>query len=199
MIQIIIKNLNNVKWSEEFQLPYVTNTKENLNQIFADFKGVAWVNTNKFFINRPIKNGNENLNLDWYRKKSYKNNQLKCPEEFLQKLELKHYAINTAKTYIAMFEKYINHYSNCNLMELNENDIRNYISILSKENKSKSFINQMINSIKFYYEIVQGMPNRFYEIERPIKDQTLPKIISKEEVKSIIRNTNNLKHKCIVS
>ena len=57
----------------------------------------------------------------------------------------------------------------------------------------------MINSIKFYYEIVQGMPNRFYEIERPIKDQTLPKIISKEEVKSIIRNTNNLKHKCIVS
>jgi len=98
-----------------------------------------------------------------------------------------------------MFEKFIAFYSNTNLMEINETDIRHYISTLSKENKSKSFLNQMINSIKFYYEIVEGMPNRFYEIERPIKETKLPKIISLEEIKAIIDNTNNIKHKCIVS
>src|SRR5690554_2731945 len=57
----------------------------------------------------------------------------------------------------------------------------------------------MINSIKFYYEIVKGMPNRFYSIERPRKKETLPKVISLEEVQGIILNTNNIKHKCIVS
>ncbi len=98
-----------------------------------------------------------------------------------------------------MFEKFINFYPTKKLIEINEIDIRDYISKLSRENKSKSFLNQMINSIKFYYEIVQGMPNRFYEIERPIKETKLPKVISLEEVKAIISNTNNIKHKCIVS
>jgi site-specific recombinase XerD len=43
------------------------------------------------------------------------------------------------------------------------------------------------------------MPNRFYEIERPIKEHKLPKVLSKEEVLTIIDHTNNIKHRCIVS
>ena len=57
----------------------------------------------------------------------------------------------------------------------------------------------LINAIKFYYEVVKEMPNRFYSVERPRKEFKLPKVISKEEVKRIIANTNNIKHKCIVS
>ena len=41
------------------------------------------------------------------------------------------------------------------------------------------------------------MPNRFYSIERPRKRETLPKVISLEEVQSIIKNTNNINHKCM--
>ena len=44
-----------------------------------------------------------------------------------------------------------------------------------------------------------GMPNRFYSIERPRKQQKLPQVLSKEEIRSIIANTNNIKHRCIVS
>lgn len=43
------------------------------------------------------------------------------------------------------------------------------------------------------------MPNRFYSVERPRKKESLPKVISIEEVHTIINNTNNIKHKCIVS
>ena len=43
------------------------------------------------------------------------------------------------------------------------------------------------------------MPNRFYSIERPRKKQKLPKVLSKEEVKTLIHSTNNIKHRCIVS
>jgi site-specific recombinase XerD len=70
---------------------------------------------------------------------------------------------------------------------------------LVQQGKSASYLNQMINSIKFYYEIVLEMPNRFYSIERPIKKEKLPRVLSKNEVSSIIQATNNIKHKCIVS
>ena len=98
-----------------------------------------------------------------------------------------------------MFEKYINYYNGSDLKSLNEDDIRKFIHHQTKLNKSKSYLNQLINSIKFYYEIVNNMPHRFYEIERPIPDQKLPKVISKEEVLAMIDITKNIKHKCIIA
>jgi site-specific recombinase XerD len=200
LIQLVIKTLNEVKWSDKYGMAYIKNSKENLDQILVSFKGIAWVNCNRFFTNKPLNHENGNLNLDWYRGKINTKGFKKCPEEFLVKLELKQYAKNTSCTYIAMFERFINyHYDNNDLLSLNESDIRNYLQFLIKEERSNSYLNQMINSIKFYYEIVLGMPNRFYDIERPRKQRKLPKVISKEEVKLIINNTNNIKHKCIVS
>ncbi len=97
------------------------------------------------------------------------------------------------------FEKFMNHYKENDLSQLNENHIRDYLSILVRKGFSNSAINQAVNAIKFYYEIVLDMPNRFYEIERPIKEHKLPKVLSKEEVLTIINHTNNIKHRCIVS
>jgi site-specific recombinase XerD len=195
------KSIEGIHWSEEYSLYYISNKRENLNLIFKTFDKIAWVNTNRFFLNKPIHHGNENLNLDNYRgtvpnaKKGFGT----VPEEYLQKLELKHYALNTAKIYISMFEKFINHFKRDNLMQINEQEIREFMLIQSKRNVSKSYLNQLINSIKFYYEIVQGMPNKFYELERPRKDEKLPKVISKEEVLKVIANAGNIKHKCIIS
>ena len=98
-----------------------------------------------------------------------------------------------------MFEIFINHFKATELSSINENSIHDYLQSLVHQGKSSSYLNQMINSIKFYYEVVLEMPNRFYSIDRPAKKQSLPKVISKEEVLGIINNTNNIKHKCIVS
>jgi arsenate reductase-like glutaredoxin family protein len=56
------------------------------------------------------------------------------------------------------------------LNKLDENEIKVFISNYSKQNVSKSFLNQLINSIKFYYE----------------------------EVIAMIRKTKKIKHKCII-
>jgi integrase/recombinase XerD len=85
------------------------------------------------------------------------------------------------------------------LDEISEEYIRNYLQLEIQNGKSGSHINQMVNCIKFYYEIVLGMPNRFYDIERPRSKKTLPKVISLQEVNALINNTNNIKHRCIVS
>jgi site-specific recombinase XerD len=57
----------------------------------------------------------------------------------------------------------------------------------------------MLNSIKFYYENVMGMPNRFYAIDRPQKIERLPKVLSKFEVQQLITFAGNIKHKCVIS
>ena len=59
--------------------------------------------------------------------------------------------------------------------------------------------NQRINAIKFYYEKVLGRVKEFYDIERPRRERKLPTVLSKEEVKLMLDNTDNLKHKCILT
>lgn len=199
VIQALIKGLPNVKWSNEYNMAYVKNTPTNLNTILKAFKGVAWVDCRYFFKNKPVNiQGLDNGDIKWVKNRTIKCDYRVCPDDYLQKLELKRYANNTIKTYVTCFERFINHYKHDKLMEIDEQMIRNYLSKLIQEGKSNSYLNQTVNSIKFYYEIVLDMPNRFYEIERPRKENKLPKVISKEEVKAIIEHTNNIKHRCIV-
>ena len=199
VIDALVKELPNPKWSNEFKMPYIANTKSNQRLIFDKFRGVAWINCNYFFQDRILNHDNEDINVDWFRKRTKKENHRPCPEEYLQKLKLKKYANNTVRSYVSRFENFINYYKDIDLIDLNENDVRIYLQKLIDEERSNSYINISINAIKFYYEMVLGMPNRFYSIERPRKEFKLPKVLSKEEVFSIIENTNNIKHRCIVS
>ena len=194
----LAKGLPEIQWSDEYNMYYVLNTKENLSTIFNTFRGIVWINCSHFFSNRPVRLSNEPVRADWYRKRKLPANYRPCPEVYLRKLELKKYASNTIKTYVSCFEAFLNYYKDVDLVSLNENDIRCYLQTLVKDQKSNSYINQAVNAIKFYYEVVMEMPNRFYSIERPRKEYTLPKVLSRPEVKAIINNTTNLKHRCIV-
>ncbi|MDO7135333.1 site-specific tyrosine recombinase/integron integrase [Algibacter lectus] len=199
VIQALIKELPNPKWSKEFNMVYIINNKSNINLIFEKFEGVAWVNCNYFFKDKKLNSDNKNTDVSWFRNRPIKKNFRACPEVFLQKLELKKYSNSTVKNYVHSFEKFINYYKKRELFSINENDIRIYLKKLVHEDRSNSYINMSINAIKFYYEMVLGMPNRFYSIERPRKESKLPKVLSKEEIIAIINLTNNIKHKCIIS
>ncbi|MFX0558088.1 site-specific tyrosine recombinase/integron integrase [Maribacter sp. CXY002] len=198
VLQALVDSLPNVTWSKSFGMYHIPNNKANLERIFKTFRGVAWINGNYFFTERIITSDNPELNLAQIRNRPERKDYKKCPEQYLLKLELKRYAENTVRNYVSCFEAFINHYFDTDPEDLNEMDVRNYLQKLVQEDKSNSYINLAVNSIKFYYEIVLGMPNRFYSIERPRKQKQLPKVISKEEIIKIMENTNNIKHKCIV-
>lgn len=198
VIQNLVKTLHHPKWSKEYSMVYLLNTKENVTAVFKTFKGIAWVNGQNFFNNRQRPN-NPDLKIKERLIADKAVDYRRCPKEFIRKLEINKYAKSTAHTYISFFEKFINFYKDMDLNEIDENDIRNYLQKLVHENKSDSVLNQTVNAIKFYYEAVMGMPNRFYSIERPRKTEKLPEVISKEQVKMIIEKANNIKHKCIIS
>jgi site-specific recombinase XerD len=202
VVNALVKQLPNVKWSEENQMAYISNTKPHLNLIYNTFKGVAWVDGKHFYTNKPLLDPVSEKNqfkMNNVSKRNISGTYRSCPNEYLQKLELKKYSINTTKVYVSFFEAFINYYKNVDLIAIDESQIRAYLSHQVSLGKSDSSLNQIVNSIKFYYEVVLGMPNRFYGMERPRKKETLPEVLSKEEIKSILSNTTNLKHRCILS
>jgi site-specific recombinase XerD len=199
VIQALIKELPGIRWSHEHQVVYVKNSSQNIDHIYDKFRGVAWINGRYFFKNKPLNTmGPHHGDISWVAKRTVTEGYKICPPEYLQKLELKRYSNSTIRTYVHCFERYLNHYNNDEPISLNETHIREFLSVQAKNGVSSSYLNQMVNAIKFYYEMVLDMPNRFYDIERPIKENKLPKVLSKREVLAIIENTANIKHRCIV-
>jgi len=199
VIIALTKELPEIKWSDQYGMYYLPNTKQNLNKVFENFRGIAWINCNHFFHNRPVNTGNQPIDISSFRNRKCHPNYRFCPEEYLSKLELKKYALNTVKVYVSGFEAFINYYKDVVLSSLDENDVRNYLKHLIKQGKSDSYLNMAVNSIKFYYEVVMEMPNRFYSIERPRKTRRLPEVLCLEEIKKMIEVAENSKHRCILS
>jgi integrase/recombinase XerD len=194
VLNALVKGLPEVKFSKQFNMAYVLNTKENLDLIFNTFRGVAWIDGKYFYDKKPVNTTNKPTNVSLVE-----HYYGKVPNSFLDKLILKKYAENTIKGYCTMFINFTNFYAGKEVNSLSENDIRSYLKYLISKGKSDSYVHQSVNAIKFYYEVVLQMPNRFYEIERPQKKEQLPKVISKENVLKMIEGISNLKHKCIVS
>ncbi|MEM9000607.1 MAG: site-specific tyrosine recombinase/integron integrase [Bacteroidota bacterium] len=198
VIEGLVGSISNIEWSKEFNMYHLPNNKANLGLIFKTFKGEVWINGNYFFSERKLRNENSDIDVGWFRRRKLKPEYKTCPEEYLAKLEILRYSNNTVKAYVNCFESFINHFRETDPIKIDENEIRDYLLKLIREGKSDSYVNQSLNSIKFYYEVVNGMPNRFYSIERPRKKKRLPNVLSKNEILGIIENTNNIKHRCIV-
>lgn len=186
-----------ISFDQTKQVYYLYNCKKNIKMLYKYFRGKAWINGEYFF------NSYKNVANNQPFEKSAINTktsplQKEIPDSYINKLQLKRYALNTSRIYCSMFGKYINYYIEREIDELDENDIREYLSYLIRQGKSPSFQNQMINAIKFYYEVVLNMPRRFYHLERPRKEKPLPKVLSVEEVTTMINSTTNRKHRCIL-
>ncbi|PIE77455.1 MAG: integrase, partial [Candidatus Delongbacteria bacterium] len=121
-------------------------------------------------------------------------------EKYRNLLLQKRYSKNTIKVYCAYFSDFYQYFSNLNIDYVTIEDINKYILGLIKEKSiSISQQNQRINAIKFYYEKVLNRGRQYYNLYRPKKEQKLPKVLSKAEIKKLIDCTINLKHKCIIS
>ena len=198
VLNALVKGLPNIKFSKQFNMTYIANSKENLDLIFNTFRGVCWVD-GKYFFGNSSGLEEEMIRLTDFRNRKPKPGVKFCPQAFYDTLEGKMYSMATAKSYIHYFEKFINHFYNEEYNDLSELDIQQYLLQVQRTGVSKSSLNLHINAIKFYYEVVLGMPNRFYTIHRPMKEHKLPVVLAPKEVLNLIEATNNIKHRCLVS
>lgn len=122
-----------------------------------------------------------------------------CPEDYILKLKELHSSESTIRVYSSAFEQFCNYYKDVPLEQVTQEQITNYMQHLAIDRKvSSSYHNQAINAIKFYYERVLKGDRKIYLLDRPRKEQKLPVILNKEEVKEILNCIDNIKHKAIV-
>jgi integrase/recombinase XerD len=123
-----------------------------------------------------------------------------CPENMLLKLQELRYSEGTIKAYKSLFEEFINHYPTTEIDKIDEPKIIAFCQYLVIDRKvSASHQNQAINAIKFYYEKVLGGQRKFYFLQRPDQEKALPSVLSTQEVTAILKATDNLKHRAILT
>lgn len=116
--------------------------------------------------------------------------------DFLSQLQIKAYSINTQRIYIKEFAELLILINDYRVQDLSPKRLKDYFLYCSKNLKMKERkMNGKINAIKFYFEQVIHRPKMFFNIPRPKKPSTLPRLLSKYDVKRIIVATPNLKHK----
>jgi len=119
---------------------------------------------------------------------------------FEDKLKVRRYSQSTCRSYYFMFRDFLKAKYPKPLHHLNKDDIMEYqLQLVSQRNVSRSYQNQSINAIKFYLEHVLGHDRQLFNLERPLKEKKLPQVLNQQEVKNILEQVYNLKHKAILT
>jgi hypothetical protein len=84
VIEALVRTLDSPKFSRQYGIPYVPNTKNNIEAIFQTFRGVAWVDCKYFYRDKPLSKQAEAVDLTSLKKA---HTVLQCPIEYIELLE----------------------------------------------------------------------------------------------------------------
>jgi len=118
--------------------------------------------------------------------------------EYNRLLKLKNYSRSTINTYTYYFEMFLDHFKGKDVGKRTKNEVMDFLLKESEKNFSAAYQNQLVNSIKFYYEKVLGRQKEFYNLPRAKKPFKLPVVFSEEEIVLLFDQVENFKHKCIL-
>ena len=114
---------------------------------------------------------------------------------FEQELKLR-FAEQTVKNYSKQFRLFLDYFKGQDIRYLSDSKLKEYILFLHTI-YGYSAIVHAISAIKFYYKHLNSRRRDVY-LPLPPKPQTLPSVLSFEEVQKMIRLTMNLKHRAIL-
>lgn len=180
---------------------YIDNNKENLKLILNSFKQKAFVDANEVFNNfqltNPLKD-EKKINTEIFIELN-KEKELKI-QEFSNWLHSKRYSLNTIKTYTDALRTFLRFFNDKQIHEINHKDlIRFNNEYIIKKQLSSSFQNQIVNAIKLFFKKIENSNMDVELIHRPRREKKLPNVLSKEEIKSILDVSSNIKHKAMLS
>jgi len=115
----------------------------------------------------------------------------------IRELEIRNYSPKTVKSYVNGLKKYFTFKRNL-LNSLDTENIKDFLLHCKHKRGSAKTQNQYLNAIKFYYHNVVGVKNRI-EIKSAKRSKSLPVILTRIEINSLINITTNPKHKLILS
>jgi len=145
-----------------------------------------------------VKGGEHNQKYQITVDREHKENPLRGIKD-IEQLKVKRYSENTINTYVSVFSRFLEFYSQYKPEDISDKQIRKYmLYLVERANVSAIYQRQAINAIKFYYEKTLGRKINSTAVQRPKKAKKLPEVFSEEEVAAILKQVKNLKHKCSI-
>ena len=188
------------RWSQSNKCWYLPMEHNIHKKIIAAYYGKAYVDASALFNGqKPKTRTTQKPATRRATGKMPKAIPIEIPDAYMAKLKGRQYASSTYKTYTSLFRSFLQHFAPKAPELITEQEIKDYLlKTVEERNLSDSTQNQIINSIKFYYEKVLCLEKKNYWLDRPRKAKRLPTILSPEEVKDILWSIENPKHRCIV-
>lgn len=115
-------------------------------------------------------------------------------EKLNERLKLRGFTYQTKKSYCYQVKDLLK-FLNKNGLNLNNEGVKSYLLSLNLSNNS---IRLKVMAIRFFFLEVLREKLDYTKIPAPKKVKSLPKVLSKEEIKILINSTENLKHKLII-
>lgn len=194
-----LKKLPVCRWLPESQCFALDTATRSLHALLDSIEdlGQVWLDQNLKIKDITL------LRRLWEQSYRKQEGFISCPLSYLEKLFLLNYSQSTIRTYHSLLVRFLNSYPEQSLEQVNDftvEEINQYHrQMLQSQTYSYSFINQSINSIKFYYQRVLGRHTlNLNLVERPEKPFRLPTVLSTTEVAAILKATDNLKHRCLL-
>ncbi len=125
--------------------------------------------------------------------------QWEAIQAFQEYLLIKRYSERTRKTYLWVLHTFLREIEK-NISQISRNDIEQYFFIKIKNGMSISYHKQLTGVLKlFFLRFLERKDILWDELYPEKGEQKLPNILSKSEVKKLLENTENLKHKTILT
>ncbi|MCE9599927.1 MAG: site-specific integrase [Spirochaetia bacterium] len=118
-------------------------------------------------------------------------------ERLEQEVRLRKLSKSTLRAYL-FFNRSLFVFAGVPKEDVTIDHVRGYLEYLVRVRESRAAtINLAISAIRFYHVQVNG--KRLNGIKRPLRDKTLPHVLSREEVSEILKVTANRKHRALLS
>jgi len=114
-------------------------------------------------------------------------------------LILKNFSLATRKMYLRTLKSYLRfHNSRCRHLSIGQDSARQYILFRKKQGKSWPTINCDYSALRKYFRNVLRMEWSLKKIPRPRQEDSLPNIISKQDVVRLINQAGNYKQQVFI-
>lgn len=111
-------------------------------------------------------------------------------------IDLCGYSKRTKKAYVYHVERFLQ-FVKKKPQSITSVDIKLYLRhLIDKKNKERT-INLVISALKFYFQNIMHR-KLFFNIKRLKIPKNIPVVLSKEEIKGMILNTRNIKHRLLI-
>ena len=211
-LNIEVKKIPAVKWSQTNKCWYILLSKENYSLVTKAMAGKATIKNDS--LKNYLQKKNKIAATAPLPKKSTQPAKVILPtaaiwqtsadnltalEQFIQHLKLKAYSPSTIRTYRNEFLQLLQILKNKPIQNLTAEDLKRYmVYAMEKEGISENTAHSRLNALKFYFEQVLGREKFFWEIPRPKKPQQLPKLLNEDEIRRLFNALTNKKHKAML-